>query len=301
MWPGSFGFVDVYSKHMVAAEIPADPSLVEAPDEPPEAVEAEPEPANVREVEMISARRTLNALLGKGDEARASSPPPPPFNSQAYFSQPSFYELEEEKWEFPIGTDPQEQLKWLQHDIHGNQGFGKPRKSRIVDRLPLGALPRRPFQGYDGGFPRSAGRRRKKKSKSQKRPVDPNAPRKKSRFKGVYWETRDQKWRARVYCNGKRLSGGSYVNEREAALAVNRLCMQLGMSAKNPELESIKLYSEVGARSESLYGVAQGARPRGILPRRRGPGRPPSFDSRLPVKNEPGEYGGVDMLDAGNW
>lgn len=66
----------------------------------------------------------------------------------------------------------------------------------------------------------------------------------KSKYKSIFWETRDQKWNARVYSGGKRLSGGSHISESESGLAVNRLCRRLRIPVKNPELENIKIQME---------------------------------------------------------
>lgn len=62
-----------------------------------------------------------------------------------------------------------------------------------------------------------------------------------SKYRHVYWDGRNQKWRARIYVGRKRYSGGSYVNERECALAVNRLCRHFGLPPSNPELEGLSL------------------------------------------------------------
>ena len=44
---------------------------------------------------------------------------------------------------------------------------------------------------------------------------------KSSRFKGVYWCTRKNRWRSRLCVNGKKMSLGLYVNEVDAAIAYN--------------------------------------------------------------------------------
>lgn len=46
-----------------------------------------------------------------------------------------------------------------------------------------------------------------------------------SQFKGVYWETSRQKWRAAIRVNGKRHSLGYYLVEVEAASAYNQAAL----------------------------------------------------------------------------
>jgi len=176
----------------------------------------------------LKAKSLMDQLLGN------SQPALTPFNDPEYYKQPLGYG-QYDAFRFPEPHDPL------------YQGFDQPRRSRISNSLPAEV----------GGYAQPP---RKYKKRKPRRYIksNPHAPRRqshreqfglfkgpqKSRYKGVYWETRDQKWRARVYCGGKRLSGGSYTNEREAALAVNRLCEQMGMMVKNPELDSIKLADE---------------------------------------------------------
>jgi len=114
------------------------------------------------------------------------------------------------------------------------------RKSRIRSSLPASV----------SGYPYSS--QYKRPSNRGSRRAAPNAERKKSRFKGVYWETRDQKWRARIYFGGKRLSAGSHTEELEAARAVNRLCRQLRMPVKNPEADT-----DMSIKSENWEALPQ--------------------------------------------
>ena len=58
----------------------------------------------------------------------------------------------------------------------------------------------------------------------------------KSKYAGVYWVTRDRRWRARIRINGKSHSGGSFQNEFDAAVAVNALCKRIGVPMKNPHI-----------------------------------------------------------------
>merc|ERR1711881_730431 len=63
----------------------------------------------------------------------------------------------------------------------------------------------------------------------------PNVP--KSRFRYVYWDSKTQKWRAQMVHNGKTHGLGTYVNEEDAAHAINRKCLELRVSVKNKTLD----------------------------------------------------------------
>jgi len=63
----------------------------------------------------------------------------------------------------------------------------------------------------------------------------PNVP--KSKFRYVYWDSKTQKWRAQMVHNGKTYSLGTYVNEEDAAHAINRKCLELRVSVKNKTLD----------------------------------------------------------------
>lgn len=235
------------------------------------------------------------------------SPSPPPYNSAAFYDTPTtgFHDN-------ISNYNPMQDFGYNSYGYNGYNGAGyfqpvQQRTSRIMDQFPLGSS-----QWGNFAIPEKR-QRRKKQRRSSSRLVDPSMPRKKSKFKGVYWETRDQKWRARIYFEGRRLSGGSYVNEREAALAVNRLCQQLGMEVKNPELDSIRLADEdpyIASRRAGLgrpsvkseYGT-----PRDVLAepssRIRSSGPVMGGDSyygNIQVKQEP-RYGGYSDSLAGGW
>ena len=57
-----------------------------------------------------------------------------------------------------------------------------------------------------------------------------------SKYVGVFWNARSQKWLASITVNKKMKSGGYYTMELDAAHAVNALCDDLGLDRKNPEL-----------------------------------------------------------------
>ena len=57
-----------------------------------------------------------------------------------------------------------------------------------------------------------------------------------SKYVGVSWNSRDKKWVASIYANRKKQYGGCYIDERDAAHAVNKLCDEYGVPRKNPEL-----------------------------------------------------------------
>jgi len=139
------------------------------------------------------------------------------------------------------------------------------------------------YRPYGGVGKRGRKPRKYKPKKSQK--VDPSLPHKKSKYKGVYWERRDQKWRARTYVHGKRYSGGSYVNERECALAVNRLCEVMGVPPLNPELEGLSL-----GDSTRYSGFEFKGRP--YRPRNSGSIRVKQENQYFPSYSYGGSYGG---------
>lgn len=157
-------------------------------------------------------RDILSRLLGKDREV-----PPPSYNDPAYYT-----------WQDP-----------------NRSPSPPPRRARNPSRRQLQPFARNTFGRHpqnwaDWGPPNAKRRRRNSKPKKSQK-VDPSLPHRKSKYRGVYWERRDQKWRARAYCMGKRYSAGSYTVEREAALAVNRLCRKLGVPLQNPQLEAIVL------------------------------------------------------------
>jgi len=88
-------------------------------------------------------------------------------------------------------------------------------------------------------------RKKRKRRKGEGRYADMH-PRKKSKkksiYKGVHWEARDNRWRARIYDKKQKqmVSGGYHGSEDEAALAVNKLCERLCIPIKNPQLNHIK-------------------------------------------------------------
>ena len=72
-----------------------------------------------------------------------------------------------------------------------------------------------------------------------------------SKYKGVYWDVQNQKWRAGIMVNNKQNHGGYYISELDAAYAVNGLCDDLGLERKNPELGDSP--SNLKVRSLSMY------------------------------------------------
>lgn len=47
---------------------------------------------------------------------------------------------------------------------------------------------------------------------------------KSSKYPGVYWYKQDKKWRAKIKLNGKSKHLGSFIDERDAAMAYERAC-----------------------------------------------------------------------------
>lgn len=55
----------------------------------------------------------------------------------------------------------------------------------------------------------------------------PNKNKKSSRFKGVFWYSRKQKYEVFFRCNGKAIRGGFFTNELDAARHYNKLAREL--------------------------------------------------------------------------
>merc|ERR1712034_225310 len=61
-----------------------------------------------------------------------------------------------------------------------------------------------------------------------------HATEKKSKYKGVHWNTSRRKWQAQMLLkNGSTKYGGIFNDELDAAKRVNQLCQEFGNIAKN--------------------------------------------------------------------
>jgi len=60
-----------------------------------------------------------------------------------------------------------------------------------------------------------------------------------SQYKGVHWEAQTGKWKAYFYRKGKFKFGGSFQDELDAAIKVNKLCANLGIPHRNPTVEAM--------------------------------------------------------------
>lgn len=49
----------------------------------------------------------------------------------------------------------------------------------------------------------------------------------KSGYKGVFWQSKSNKWRAQICCEGKRFSIGMFCNKKDAAIAYNKEAIKL--------------------------------------------------------------------------
>jgi len=58
-----------------------------------------------------------------------------------------------------------------------------------------------------------------------------------SQYTYVSWDENNKKWRARLFHNGKKYSGGVFDNEKDAAMAVNLLCDKFEIQRKNPTID----------------------------------------------------------------
>merc|ERR1712034_305591 len=63
---------------------------------------------------------------------------------------------------------------------------------------------------------------------------------KKSQYEGVYWHKENKKWVVKIYLKGQaQQHGGTFNDELDAAKKVNQLCIELGISEKNPGINGI--------------------------------------------------------------
>jgi len=67
-----------------------------------------------------------------------------------------------------------------------------------------------------------------------------------SLYKGVCWYRTRNKWRAEVRLKGKKIFGGYFNNEWDAAKKVNQLCEEFGISIQNPSLLQIPTQQSPG-------------------------------------------------------
>jgi len=79
--------------------------------------------------------------------------------------------------------------------------------------------------------------------RKRKRPDSENVTKRKrhkdaktSKYKGVSWNVKNQKWMALISVNKKKEYGGCYTSDLDAAYAVNALCDDLGLDRKNLQL-----------------------------------------------------------------
>ena len=60
-----------------------------------------------------------------------------------------------------------------------------------------------------------------------------------SRYSGVSWSSKYQKWIARLYVEQKQIYGGIFDNEIDAAKRVNGICDGLNIPHKNPGIGTL--------------------------------------------------------------
>lgn len=65
-----------------------------------------------------------------------------------------------------------------------------------------------------------------------------------SKYKGVSWIKREQKWRASICHNGKSYSLGNHDDEKEAALAYYRKARQLLLDEYHSLFKEIRIEQE---------------------------------------------------------
>jgi len=89
---------------------------------------------------------------------------------------------------------------------------------------------------------------------------EPVVKKPKSEFIGVSWEKNKRKWRGRVCYKGKNVFVGYFVDDRNAAVAVNGKCRELGIPIKNPDLELSEFAKTVAEYPEAylMHGEVSG-------------------------------------------
>ena len=58
-----------------------------------------------------------------------------------------------------------------------------------------------------------------------------------SKYVGVYCNAKKTKWRAQIHHRRSNIHIGIFDTEREAGLAVNLKCLEMGLPLKNPHLK----------------------------------------------------------------
>jgi len=66
--------------------------------------------------------------------------------------------------------------------------------------------------------------------------TESETPQKHTHYKGVCWNKKASKWQAYVYASGKRYYAGYFLNELDAAHAVNAQCDELEIPRRNPHI-----------------------------------------------------------------
>ena len=62
-----------------------------------------------------------------------------------------------------------------------------------------------------------------------------------SQYEGVYFQTQNGNWYARLLLNGTYKHGGTFNNEMDAAKRVNQLCEEMRIPLRNPEISAIPI------------------------------------------------------------
>ena len=59
-----------------------------------------------------------------------------------------------------------------------------------------------------------------------------------SKYKGVSWHTKNKKWYVQLKAKEKKVYGGIFQDELDAAKRVNQLCEKFGIPLLNPEISA---------------------------------------------------------------
>jgi len=110
-----------------------------------------------------------------------------------------------------------------------------------------------------------------------------------SKYKGVYWERLSRIWYVQLKSKQRKIFGGYFDNENDAAQKVNQLCGKLGVTVKNYNISELPNQEVQGKENTSQYNGVHWSK------------QAKKWMVFLQLKNTTAKYGGRfhDELDAG--
>ena len=60
-----------------------------------------------------------------------------------------------------------------------------------------------------------------------------NSPKKTSKYNGVYWHRNIQKWQAKICHPDFECHVGTFIHDKDAAIAINDKCLEFGIEPQN--------------------------------------------------------------------